>query len=200
VWTRGRPSVLHQPPTSCHPGTPEQLNVLANYRSTAALQDLRVAGQRTDFYPLPACRGYLRDVIGYICSSREKCALRTEFSASFERTYRNTTIGQIRSMTPSAGLHTDHTTLLTDSVPTFVVKLSYSWLPVGVRETMQRYDCSLPAVHRNRDRTPSVLLPCSGTLALPVSHSPCRHPHCRHLTLHHRISQTASGAGLTPAQ
>jgi hypothetical protein len=55
----------------------EQLNVLADYRTTCSLKDLCVARQPTQFYPLPACRGYLRDATGFI-TSREKRTLRTE--------------------------------------------------------------------------------------------------------------------------
>jgi hypothetical protein len=55
----------------CHHGTPEQLNVLADHRATVVLQDLRVAGQPTEF----ARRGYLRDDILYI-SSREQRTFR----------------------------------------------------------------------------------------------------------------------------
>jgi hypothetical protein len=47
---------------------PEQLNVLADHRATAALKELCAAGQPTEFYPLPACRAYLRDATGYITS------------------------------------------------------------------------------------------------------------------------------------
>jgi hypothetical protein len=95
---------------------PEQLNVLADHRASTALQDLCVAGQPTRFYPLPACRGYLRDTSGDILN-REQRTLRTEFlGASFERTYRNATIGQIRSMIPSAGLYTDQPLLYSPTV------------------------------------------------------------------------------------
>jgi hypothetical protein len=50
---------------------PEQLNV------QAALDELREGGQPTEFYPLPACRGYLGDSTGYI-TTKEKRTLRTE--------------------------------------------------------------------------------------------------------------------------
>jgi hypothetical protein len=83
---------------------PEQLNVLTDHRATAALDELRAAGQTTELYLLPACQGYLRDGIGYI-TSRERRTLRpNSLSASFEITYKNATSGQTRSMTPSAGL------------------------------------------------------------------------------------------------
>jgi hypothetical protein len=48
-----------------------QLNVLADQPASEVLEDLRAAGKRTEFYPLPACRVYLRDGAGYI-TSREK--------------------------------------------------------------------------------------------------------------------------------
>jgi hypothetical protein len=65
---------------------PEQLNVLADHRATAALDELREAGQTTEFYPLPACRGYLRDGTGYIIS-REIRTLRTELPEYERRDY-----------------------------------------------------------------------------------------------------------------
>jgi hypothetical protein len=65
---------------------PEQLNVLADHRATAALDELRASGQTTEFYPLPACRGYLRDGIGYI-TSREIRTLRTELTEYELRDY-----------------------------------------------------------------------------------------------------------------
>ena len=37
---------------------PEQLNVLADHRATAALDVLRAAEQAKEFYPLTACQGY----------------------------------------------------------------------------------------------------------------------------------------------
>lgn len=56
---------------------PEQLSVLADHRATVALQDLRAAGQLTEFYPLPACRCYLCGATGSItCYEQHK--LRTE--------------------------------------------------------------------------------------------------------------------------
>jgi hypothetical protein len=59
--------------------------------------ELRAAGQTTEFYPLPACRGYLRDGTGYI-TSREIRTLRTELTEYELRVW---------SMTPSAGLLID---------------------------------------------------------------------------------------------
>jgi hypothetical protein len=65
---------------------PEQLNVQA-YPRTTALQDLRVAGQPTEFYPLPACPGYLRDATGDILN-REQRKLRTDFPEYEIQAYR----------------------------------------------------------------------------------------------------------------
>jgi hypothetical protein len=67
--------------------TPEQLNVLADHRATAALDELRTAGQTKELFPLlPACRGYLRDGTGYI-TSREIRTLRTELTEYELRDY-----------------------------------------------------------------------------------------------------------------
>jgi hypothetical protein len=114
---------------------PEQLNVLADHRASTALQDLCVAGQPTRFYPLPACRGYLRDTSGDILN-REQRTLRTEFPGCELRAYlqkRNNWTDQVYDSI-SWPVYRSATALLTDSVWTFVVKLSSSSLPVGVRE------------------------------------------------------------------
>jgi hypothetical protein len=62
---------------------PKQLNVLANHRATAALDKLRAAGKTTALYPLPACRGYLRDGTGGHITSRARSEPNF-LSASFE--------------------------------------------------------------------------------------------------------------------
>jgi hypothetical protein len=53
---------------------PAQLNVLADALASEALEELRAAGQPTEFYPLPAYRAYLRDGIGHITSCEKKDA------------------------------------------------------------------------------------------------------------------------------
>jgi hypothetical protein len=59
---------------------PAQLNVPADELASEALEELRAAGQPTEFYPLPACRASLRDGIGIgHITSCEKRALRHEF-------------------------------------------------------------------------------------------------------------------------
>jgi hypothetical protein len=114
---------------------PEQLNVLADHRATAALDALRAARKSTEFHPLPVCRGYLRDASGHI-TSREISTLRTELSEYELRAYlqvRNEwsdevfdSISWVAYGSASAGL--------TDSLRNYVVKFSHSWLPIGVRE------------------------------------------------------------------
>jgi hypothetical protein len=56
---------------------PDQLHVLADHRATATLNKLRAAGKTTAFYPLPACRGYLRDGNGGYTTSRNIHTLRS---------------------------------------------------------------------------------------------------------------------------
>jgi hypothetical protein len=55
----------------------QQLNVEADHRATAALDALRAAKQTTEFYPLPACRAYLRDATGHIQSRNTHAQNRT---------------------------------------------------------------------------------------------------------------------------
>jgi hypothetical protein len=65
---------------------PELFNVLVDHRATATLDEPRAAGQSTEFYPLPACRDYLCDAIGYI-TSREIFTLRPELPGYEFRDY-----------------------------------------------------------------------------------------------------------------
>jgi hypothetical protein len=51
---------------------PVQLNVLADTLASEALEALCAAGQPAEFYPLPACRAYLRDGIGHITSCEKR--------------------------------------------------------------------------------------------------------------------------------
>jgi hypothetical protein len=111
---------------------PEQLNVLADHRATAALDTLRAAGMTTAFFPLPTCRGYLRRYI----TSREIRTLRTALPENELREYlqcrndwSNETYNSIRwsaYSSASAGI--------SDNARTFVVKLTHKWLPIGLRE------------------------------------------------------------------
>jgi hypothetical protein len=106
---------------------PAQLNVLADHRATAALDELRAARKTPEFYPLPACRGYLCDASGHI-TSREIRTLRTELPEYELRAYlekcneRSDDVYDSISWRAyglaSAGL--------TDSLRTFMVKLSHS--------------------------------------------------------------------------
>jgi hypothetical protein len=65
---------------------PEQLNVLADHGATAALDKLRAARKTTEFYPLLACRGYLRNASGYITSRAHSEP--NSASTNFERTFK----------------------------------------------------------------------------------------------------------------
>jgi hypothetical protein len=114
---------------------PEQLNVKADYLATAALDELREAGQPTEFYPLPACRGYLCDSTGYI-TSKEKRTLRTELPEYKLRAHlqeRNNWTDEVYDSI-SWSAYRSASAQLTDSFLTFMVKFSHSWLPIGVRE------------------------------------------------------------------
>jgi hypothetical protein len=53
---------------------PAQLNVRADALASEALEELRAAGQPTEFYPSPEYRAYLRDGIGHITSCEKKDA------------------------------------------------------------------------------------------------------------------------------
>jgi hypothetical protein len=80
---------------------PVQLNVLADHRATAVLDELRAARQTTEFYPLPACRGYLCDASGHI-TSRKIRTLRTELPEYELRVYLQSAMtGQTTSTIPS---------------------------------------------------------------------------------------------------
>jgi hypothetical protein len=64
----------------------EQLNVLADHRAAAALDELRWLPNQ--FFPLPACQDFICDSTGYL-TSREIRALRTRLpSSSFELTFK----------------------------------------------------------------------------------------------------------------
>jgi hypothetical protein len=65
---------------------PERLNVLTKHRATCCTQYLRTVGQTTEFYPLTACRDYLRDATEYI-TSREQRTLGTELPECELRAY-----------------------------------------------------------------------------------------------------------------
>ena len=115
---------------------PAQLNVLADHRATAALNELRAAGQPTEFYPLPACRAYLCDATGYL-TSKEQRTLQTELPEYNLRAYiqeRNNWSDEIYDSI-SWSAYRSATDLLTDSARTFVIKFTHSWLPIGVRES-----------------------------------------------------------------
>jgi hypothetical protein len=111
---------------------PEQLNVLADHRATAALKELCAAGQPTDFYPLPACRA-----ISVMPPGISPVAKSARSEPNFPSTYlqkRNNRTDQVYDSI-SWSAYRSATGLLTDNVRTFVTKLSHGWLPVGVRES-----------------------------------------------------------------
>ena len=115
---------------------PTQLNVSADHSATATLNDLRAAGQPTEFYPLPACRGYLRDATGHLTSKEER-TLRTKLPVYNLRVYLQERNNWRDEVYDSIGWTANRsaTALLTDSARTFVVKFTHSWLPIGVRES-----------------------------------------------------------------
>jgi hypothetical protein len=166
---------------------PEQLNALADHRATAALDALRAAGQTTEFYPLPACRGYLRDGTGYI-TGREIRTLGTELTEYELRDYlqkRNEwsdevddSISWTAYRSASAGL--------TDSLRTFVVKLSHGWLPIGVRERRCRGTTDLCPQYNEIETVPH-LYRCH-------VRGPWRHRFLIHL--HARLTETKTAADI----
>jgi hypothetical protein len=91
---------------------PAQLNVLADHRATAALDELHAARKTPEFYPLPACRGYLCDASGYI-TSREIRTLRTELPEYELRAYLHTVQSRLDSLAdPSWDVTVDKEILL----------------------------------------------------------------------------------------
>jgi hypothetical protein len=113
---------------------PAQLNILANELASEVLADLR-AGQPIEFYPLPACRIYLRDGTGHI-TRYEKCTLTNAFPEYEIRAYLQQRNGWNAHTLDSINwtLYQAAISALTNQVHTFVIKLSHDWLPVGVRE------------------------------------------------------------------
>ena len=115
---------------------PEQLNVLADRCATAALDKLRAAGKTTAFYPLPGCRGHLRDRNGRHITSCEYAHSENALPENELRDYlqrrndwSNATYNSINWSaygSASAGL--------SDNARTFVVKFTHNWLPIGVRK------------------------------------------------------------------
>jgi hypothetical protein len=83
---------------------PAQLNVLADELASEVLADLRAADQPTEFYPLTACRVYLRDGTGHITSC-EKRQRTNSISTKSERTFNSATVGRPTSFIPSIGMH-----------------------------------------------------------------------------------------------
>jgi hypothetical protein len=108
---------------------PAQLNVLADALASEALEELRAAGQPTEFYPLPACRAYLRDGIGHITSC-EKRTLRNEFSEYELRAYLQQRNGWTAHILDSINWNAYRTAIsaITNQVRTFVIKFSHDWL------------------------------------------------------------------------
>jgi hypothetical protein len=104
---------------------PEQVNVLADHSATAALDELRAAGQTTEFYAPTACRCYLRDGNGYI-TSREIRTLRTKLAEYELRDYLQKGNEWSDEVYDSIGwsAYRSATAGLTDSIRTFVIKLS----------------------------------------------------------------------------
>jgi hypothetical protein len=71
---------------------PVQLNVLADELASEVHADLRAADQPTKFYPLPACRVYLRDGTGYITSCENARSRTNSMGTKVERTSNTTTV------------------------------------------------------------------------------------------------------------
>jgi hypothetical protein len=164
---------------------PEQLNVLADHRGKAALIDLHAAWQPTEFYLLPACRGHVRDATGY-STSREIRTLRTELPEYELRAYlpkRNNWSDQVYDSInrPAYRSATDG---LTDSLRTFVAKLSHGWLPISVRE-------------RQYSATPNICTQCNESETVPHLYryqvrAPSRHRFLIHLHMHLVETHTAA--------
>jgi hypothetical protein len=86
---------------------PEQLNVQADHRATEALDELRADDTITEFYPIPTCGSYLATAPGISPVTKYARSEPNSPSTSSERTFRDATTGQTRSMIPSVGLLTD---------------------------------------------------------------------------------------------
>jgi hypothetical protein len=140
-----------------HLTRPEQLNVLANHRATAALDKLSAAGKTTAFYPLPACRGYLREGNGRYITSREICTLTTALSENELRGYLQQRSDCLNETYNSINwsVYSSASAGLTDNARTFVVKLSHhNWLPIGIRERRcKHYNEVETAPHLHRCQT-----------------------------------------------
>jgi hypothetical protein len=167
---------------------PEQLNILADRRATAALDKFRTAGKTTAFYPLPTCWGYLRDRNGRYITSREIRTLRNALPENELRHYlqrrnywSNETYNSINwsaYSSASAGL--------SDSARTFVVKLTHNWLPIGVRERRCSATSDL-CRHCNEVATVPHLYRCQFRAAWrhPPPWLSHRDQNCSRHTLHH---------------
>ncbi len=104
-------------------------------KPSSSLEVSPAVGNNTAFYPLPTCRGYLRDRNGYI-TSREIRTLRNELPEYELRAYlqkRNDWSDRVYESI-SWPAYRSASAGLTDSARTFVVKLTHGWLPIGVRE------------------------------------------------------------------
>jgi hypothetical protein len=114
---------------------PAQLNVLADELASEVLADLRAADQPTEFYPLPACRVYLRDGTGHI-TCYEKRTPTNEFPEYKIRAYLQQRNGWTAHTLYSINWTAYRAAIsaLTDQVRTIVIKVSHDWLPVSVRE------------------------------------------------------------------
>jgi hypothetical protein len=114
---------------------PAQLNVLADALASEALEELRAADQPTEFYPLPACRAYLRDGIGHITSC-EKRTLRNEFTEYEIRSYLQQRNGWTAHILDSINwtVYRAAISAITNQVRIFAIKFSHDWLPVDVRD------------------------------------------------------------------
>jgi hypothetical protein len=140
---------------------PEQLNVLAALCATAALDKLRAAGRTTAFYPLPVCRGYLRDRNGRYVSSRKIRTLRNALPENELRDYlqRRNDWSNETYISINWSAYGSASAGLSDNLRRFVVKLTHNWLPIGVRERR----CSATSAlcrHCNEVETVSYLYRC----------------------------------------
>jgi hypothetical protein len=154
------------------------------------------------FLPVPTCRGYLRHASGYI-TSREEYTLRTELPEYELRAHvqaRNNWAYQVYVFISWPAFRSA-TAGFTDSLRTFVVKLSHGWLPIGVRE-------------RRCSATTDLCPQCNEIETVPhlyrgQARAPWRHRFLIHLNGHPEETHTAadirciilkvSRAGFSPA-
>jgi hypothetical protein len=173
-----------------NPAGPEQLNVLADHRASAALNKLRAAGNTTAFYPLPACRVYLGDGNGISLVVKSAHSEPHSLSTSFAFICNNATTSRTRPITTSAGL------LMDQPVPDSLTTSEHSWSNFATTGYPSEYakDDAAPRLTSASTATksscsPSVPLPGPRNVGSPVSDQTPRRPNrdknCSRYTLHH---------------